>query len=195
MADRDWRPRRRDVLDVSRDTIADGELAVLRQQHDAGRHELLADGRDLIHRLGGGWLSGLQTGHAIARGLDHLTVLDDGHREPGNVLPLHFRADEVIRGIRVSRGGGNHPHEADLEQQQSAKHQTLLPGGYWTRGPERVTLEEPGDGLSCGVPMHRMMRILRSVLRGAAAPAIFFTTTYAQISDAIRGPAREANHF
>ena len=43
--------------------------------------------------------------------------------------------------------------------------------------------------------MHRMMRILRSVLLGAAATAIFFTTTYAQISDSIRGPASEANHF
>jgi hypothetical protein len=40
-----------------------------------------------------------------------------------------------------------------------------------------------------------MMRILRSVLLGAAATAIFFTTTYAQISDSIRGPASEANHF
>jgi hypothetical protein len=33
------------------------------------------------------------------------------------------------------------------------------------------------------------------MILGAAAAAIFFTTTYAQISDSIRGPASEANHF
>jgi hypothetical protein len=43
--------------------------------------------------------------------------------------------------------------------------------------------------------MHRMMPILRSLLLGSAAAAIFFTTTYAQIGDSIRGPAGEANHF
>ena len=36
---------------------------------------------------------------------------------------------------------------------------------------------------------------MRSALLGAAAAAIFFTTAYAQISDSIRGPASEANHF
>ena len=43
--------------------------------------------------------------------------------------------------------------------------------------------------------MHRTMRTLRGMLLGAAAAAIFVTTTYAQISDSIRGPASEANHF
>jgi|RhiMethySRZTD1v2_1073278.scaffolds.fasta_scaffold07173_9 hypothetical protein len=43
--------------------------------------------------------------------------------------------------------------------------------------------------------MHRTMTAMRSVLLGAAAAAIFLTTTYAQINDSIRGPASEANHF
>ena len=43
--------------------------------------------------------------------------------------------------------------------------------------------------------MHRMMPTLRAMLLGAAAAAIFLTTTYAQINDSIRGPASEANHF
>src|SRR6188768_4016114 len=43
--------------------------------------------------------------------------------------------------------------------------------------------------------MHRTMRTLRAMLLGAAAAAIFFTTTFAQINDSIRGPASEANHF
>src|ERR1700752_1888492 len=43
--------------------------------------------------------------------------------------------------------------------------------------------------------MHRMMPTLRAMLFGAAAAAIFLTTTYAQINDSIRGPASEANHF
>jgi hypothetical protein len=36
---------------------------------------------------------------------------------------------------------------------------------------------------------------MRSLLLGAAAAAIFITTTYAQISDSIRGAPSEANHF
>ena len=43
--------------------------------------------------------------------------------------------------------------------------------------------------------MYRVMPAMRSVLLGAAAAAIFLTTTYAQINDSIRGPASEANHF
>jgi hypothetical protein len=43
--------------------------------------------------------------------------------------------------------------------------------------------------------MHRMMPSMRSMLCGAAAAAIFVTTTYGQISDSIRGAASEANHF
>jgi hypothetical protein len=43
--------------------------------------------------------------------------------------------------------------------------------------------------------MHRMMPTIRAIVLGAAAAAIFFTTTYAQIGDSIRGPASEANHF
>src|SRR6476661_6413449 len=43
--------------------------------------------------------------------------------------------------------------------------------------------------------MHRPMRTSRAMVLGAAAAAIFFTTTYAQINDSIRGPASEANHF
>ena len=43
--------------------------------------------------------------------------------------------------------------------------------------------------------MHRIMPTLRAMLLGAAAAAIFFTTTYAEINDSIRGPASEANHF
>src|SRR6185436_9894739 len=43
--------------------------------------------------------------------------------------------------------------------------------------------------------MHRMMPTIRAMLLGAAAAAIFLTTTYAQINDSIRGPASEANHF
>ena len=43
--------------------------------------------------------------------------------------------------------------------------------------------------------MHRMMPTMRATLLGAAAAAIFFTTTYAQINDSIRGVPSEANHF
>src|SRR5688500_2667491 len=43
--------------------------------------------------------------------------------------------------------------------------------------------------------MHWMMPAMRSLLLGAAAAAIFVTTTYGQINDSIRGPASEANHF
>ena len=54
--------------------------------------------------------------------------------------------------------------------------------------------------------MHRIMptqsnaaqafrQTLRSVLLGAVAAAIFVTTTSGQISDSIRGPASERNHF
>ena len=43
--------------------------------------------------------------------------------------------------------------------------------------------------------MHRMMPAMRSVILGAAAAAIFVTTTYGQINDSIRGAASEANHF
>jgi hypothetical protein len=43
--------------------------------------------------------------------------------------------------------------------------------------------------------MHRTMPTIRAMLLGAAAAAIFLTTTYAQINDSIRGPASEANHF
>ena len=43
--------------------------------------------------------------------------------------------------------------------------------------------------------MHPKRSAMRSVLLGAAAAAIFVTTTYGQITDSIRGPASEANHF
>jgi hypothetical protein len=43
--------------------------------------------------------------------------------------------------------------------------------------------------------MHRIMRTMGSLLLGAAAAAIFVTTTYGQINDSIRGVASEANHF
>ena len=43
--------------------------------------------------------------------------------------------------------------------------------------------------------MHWMMPTMRSLLLGSAAAAIFITTTYAQISDSIRGVPSEANHF
>src|SRR5919109_227618 len=43
--------------------------------------------------------------------------------------------------------------------------------------------------------MDRMMPAMRSVLLGAAAAAIFVTTTYGQINDSIRGAASEANNF
>jgi hypothetical protein len=43
--------------------------------------------------------------------------------------------------------------------------------------------------------MHWMMPAMRSLLLGAAAAAIFVTTTYGQINDSVRGPASEANHF
>src|SRR5687768_6602025 len=43
--------------------------------------------------------------------------------------------------------------------------------------------------------MHWMMPAMRSLLLGAAAAAIFVTTTYGQINDSIRGAASEANHF
>ena len=43
--------------------------------------------------------------------------------------------------------------------------------------------------------MHRIMPTMRSVLLGAAAAAIFVTTTHGQINDSIRGVASEANHF
>src|SRR5687767_10797085 len=40
-----------------------------------------------------------------------------------------------------------------------------------------------------------MHRIMKTVLLGAAAAALFVTTTYGQINDSIRGPASEKNHF
>jgi len=40
--------------------------------------------------------------------------------------------------------------------------------------------------------MHRIRPTMRSVLLGAAAAAVFFTTTYGQ---SILGPPSEANHF
>src|SRR5688572_24553117 len=43
--------------------------------------------------------------------------------------------------------------------------------------------------------MHWMMPAMRSLLLGAAAAAIFVTTTYGQINDSVRGAASEANHF
>jgi hypothetical protein len=43
--------------------------------------------------------------------------------------------------------------------------------------------------------MHRTIPGLRNLAWGAAAATIFVTTTYGQISDSIRGPASEANHF
>ena len=43
--------------------------------------------------------------------------------------------------------------------------------------------------------MHRIKESMRNVLIGSVAAAIFVTTTYAQISDSIRGPAGEINHF
>jgi hypothetical protein len=43
--------------------------------------------------------------------------------------------------------------------------------------------------------MYRMMPAMRSLMLGAAAAAIFVTTTYGQINDSIRGAASEANHF
>ena len=43
--------------------------------------------------------------------------------------------------------------------------------------------------------MHQLMPVMRHVLLGTAAVGIFFTTTFAQINDSIRGPANEANHF
>ena len=43
--------------------------------------------------------------------------------------------------------------------------------------------------------MHRMLPAMRNLLLGAAAAAIFVTTTYGQINDSVRGPASEANHF
>ena len=43
--------------------------------------------------------------------------------------------------------------------------------------------------------MQTMMPAMRSALLGAAAAAVFITTTYAQINDSIRGAPSEANHF
>jgi hypothetical protein len=43
--------------------------------------------------------------------------------------------------------------------------------------------------------MYGMMRALRGVLLGAAAAAVFVTTTYGQINDSVRGVPSERNHF
>jgi len=43
--------------------------------------------------------------------------------------------------------------------------------------------------------MHRMKPSIGSLLLGAAAAAVFVTTTYGQINDSIRGAPSEANHF
>src|SRR5688500_4378878 len=43
--------------------------------------------------------------------------------------------------------------------------------------------------------MHRIMPTMKSLVLGASAAAIFVTATFAQSSDSIRGPARQANHF
>ena len=43
--------------------------------------------------------------------------------------------------------------------------------------------------------MQGFMPILRGLLLGSAAAAIFVTTTYGQIGDSIRGVPSEANHF
>ena len=43
--------------------------------------------------------------------------------------------------------------------------------------------------------MHRTKRTVSSLLLGAAAAAVFVTTTYGQINDSIRGVPSEKNHF
>jgi hypothetical protein len=43
--------------------------------------------------------------------------------------------------------------------------------------------------------MHRTMSTMKSVLLGAAAAAVVVITAQGQISDSVRGPASEANHF
>jgi hypothetical protein len=101
-----------------RDLVVERELAVLREQHDGGSGELLADGTDRVAHRGGGGCSRRDARVAICLRVDDLAAAND--RDAGarrSRRPKHGDRGAVDLGalgwrdlLRYDGGSGNRQH-------------------------------------------------------------------------------------
>src|SRR5690606_8380201 len=105
MADRDPVPARGRAGEVLREAVVEGQLAVLREQQDAGGGELLADGPRLVDRPGCRRHLVLEVREAVARALHHLAVPQHDERDARYLLLLHHGPDVIVDRVRRGDGG------------------------------------------------------------------------------------------
>lgn len=66
------------------DGVIEGQLAVLDEEEDAGRGELLGDGADGVVHSGGGGEVRLEACFAVGGGVDDVAILHDAELRAGN---------------------------------------------------------------------------------------------------------------
>ncbi len=113
MANGDGLPARRPGGEELLQRIGERQLAILDQQHDRRRRELLADRPRLEDgAIGDGHLV-LEIGDAIAFRRDHLAAPHDRHGDAGNALLFHVRRDDRVNRIArlCQQHGGTRWHE------------------------------------------------------------------------------------
>ena len=74
----------RQLREILRDGVVQGQLAFLRQQQDRGRGELLADGADGVLHLRRGLHGRRQPRQTICLEIGDAAILDDGNRGAGH---------------------------------------------------------------------------------------------------------------
>jgi hypothetical protein len=97
------------------EVIVDGKFAVLNQQHDAGREELLADGSNLIDSVGARGGVMFHVCDPVCRRSHHNAILDYSNRNGRNVSFLHDTANEVVDVIST-KGGCEDENQTEREQ-------------------------------------------------------------------------------
>ena len=111
----DKAPGRGRVLKVLRDRVLEGQAALLNQQHDAGRDELLADRANLVHRVRRRRHLSRDIGQTVSLDLDELSVPDHRKRHAWHFRARHLGADVVVHLVCACRRGRD-GHESDDER-------------------------------------------------------------------------------
>src|SRR5262245_8028917 len=84
--------------------VVEAKLALLFEEHDCGRSELLADGSGLEDAVRGHGYLVLKVCKAVSLGHHDLAVLDDSDGHSGDLLSRHLRRDKSVhRQHRIAR--------------------------------------------------------------------------------------------
>lgn len=120
LAIRDRPPAIGRALEKAADRIVQLQPSILRQQHDRGRNELLADRANLVHRVRRRRHLSRDIGQTVSLNFDDLSILDDRKRQTRYLRARHLGADVIVHLVCACRGGPG-AHENDDERGDPAK--------------------------------------------------------------------------